>query len=77
MNKFTILEFVRAIFNEEETAQQAAEIGQAILAARTLRMTDIASHMEGNSVAAFKRVSGKDDLRLGWYIPIQAVENLA
>ncbi len=48
MNKFTILGFVRAIFDEEETAQQAAEIGQAILAARSLRMTDIASHMEGN-----------------------------
>ena len=26
MNKFTILEFVRAIFDEEETAQQAAKI---------------------------------------------------
>jgi hypothetical protein len=56
MNKFTILEFVRAIFDEEETAQQAAEIGQAILAARSLRMTDIASHMEGNSAAANKRI---------------------
>jgi hypothetical protein len=56
MNKFTILEFVRAIFDDEETAQQAAEIGQAILAARSLRMTDIASHMEGNSAAAYKRI---------------------
>ena len=34
MNKFTILEFVKAIFDDEETAEQAAEIGQAILAAR-------------------------------------------
>jgi hypothetical protein len=56
MNKITILEFVRAIFDEEETAQQAAEIGQAILAARSLRMTDIASHMEGNRAAAYKRI---------------------
>ena len=56
MNKFTILEFVRAIFDEEETAQQAAEIGQAILAARSLRMTDIASQMEGNGAAAYKRI---------------------
>ena len=56
MNKFTILEFVRAIFDEEETAQQAAEIGQAILAARSLRMTDIASHMQGNAAAAYKRI---------------------
>ncbi len=56
MNKFTILEFVKAIFDDEETAEQAAEIGQAILAARSLRMTDIASHMEGNSAAAYKRI---------------------
>jgi hypothetical protein len=56
MNKFTILEFVKAIFDDEETAKQAAEIGQAILAARSLRMTDIASHMEGNSQAAYKRI---------------------
>src|SRR5512136_2896246 len=56
MNKFTILEFVRAIFDEEETARQAAEIGQAILAARSLRMTDIASNMEGNGAAAYKRI---------------------
>ena len=56
MNKFTILEFVRAIFDEEETAQQAAEIGQAILAVRSLRMTDIASHMQGNPAAAYKRI---------------------
>jgi hypothetical protein len=56
MNKFTILEFVRAILDDEETAEQAAEIGQAILVARSLRMTDIASHMEGNSAAANKRI---------------------
>jgi hypothetical protein len=56
MNKFTILEFVRAIFDDDETARQAAEIGQAILAARSLRMTDISSHMEGNSEAAYKRI---------------------
>jgi hypothetical protein len=56
INKFTILEFVRAIFDDEETARQAAEIGQAILEARSLRMTDISSHMEGNSAAAYKRI---------------------
>ncbi len=56
MNKFTILEFVRAIFDDEETANQAAEIGQAILTVRSLRMTDIASQMEGNSAAAYKRI---------------------
>ena len=56
MDKFTILEFVKAIFDDEETAEQAAEIGQAILAGRSLRMTDIARHMEGNSAAAYKRI---------------------
>jgi hypothetical protein len=56
MDKFTILEFVQAIFDDEEVACQAAEIGQAILGARSLRMTDIASHMEGNSDAAYKRI---------------------
>jgi hypothetical protein len=56
MNKFTILEFVRAIVDDEEVADQIAEIGQAILEARSLRMTDIASHMEGNSEAAYKRI---------------------
>jgi Transposase DDE domain len=56
MNKFTILEFIRAIIDDEEVANQVAEIGQAILEARSLRMTDIASHMEGNSEAAYKRI---------------------
>jgi hypothetical protein len=56
MNKFTILGFVRAIIDDEEVANQVAEIGQAILAARSLRMTDIASQMEGNSEAAYKRI---------------------
>jgi hypothetical protein len=56
MNKFTILEFVRAVIDEDETARQAAEIGQAILAARSLRMTDISSQMEGKSDAAYKRI---------------------
>lgn len=56
MNKFTIMEFVQAVFDDEETARQAAEIGQAMLSARSLRMTDIASHMEGKSEAAYKRI---------------------
>ena len=56
MDKFTILEFVRVLFDDGEVANQAAEIGQAILEARSLRMTDIASHMKGNSEAAYKRI---------------------
>ena len=40
----------------EVTARKAAEIGQAILAARSLRLTDIATHMKGNSEASYKRI---------------------
>lgn len=57
MDKFTnFSEFVQAVFDDEVVARQAAEIGQAILAERSLRMTDIAGHMEGNSEAAYKRI---------------------
>ena len=56
MNEFTILEFMQGIFDDEMTAQQAGEIGQAILAGRSLRMTDIANQMSGKSEAAYKRI---------------------
>lgn len=56
MNKFTILGFMQALFDDEAVAQQAAEIGQAILAGRSLRMSEIASQMAGSSDAAYKRI---------------------
>ncbi|MCC6147608.1 MAG: transposase [Anaerolineaceae bacterium] len=48
--------FMQALFDEETTADKAAEIGQAILAARSIRLTDIAAKMKGNSDASYKRI---------------------
>ncbi len=42
-------QFMQALFDDETTANKAAEIGQAILAARSLRMTEIAAKMKGNA----------------------------
>lgn len=57
MTKFIkICGFMQAVFDEAATAKQAAEIGQAILAARSLRMTDIAAQMRGSSAASYKRI---------------------
>lgn len=49
-------QFMQALFDDETTADKAAEIGQAILAARSLRLTDIAAKMKGNSDASYKRI---------------------
>lgn len=43
-------------FDEVDVAEQAGEIGEAILAARSLRLTDIAVEMEGESAAGYKRI---------------------
>jgi hypothetical protein len=57
MNKFiNIYPFMQNLFNDEAAARKAAEIGQAILAARSLRLTDIASKMSGTSAANYKRI---------------------
>ena len=57
MDKFINLsEFMQAVFEDEKIAEQASEIGQAILAARSLRMTDISVAMEGKSDASYKRI---------------------
>lgn len=48
--------FMQALFDEDTLANKAAEIGQAILAARSIRLTDIAAQMAGNSAAAYKRI---------------------
>lgn len=54
------------LFDDEEQAKRAGEIGGAILEARSLRMTDIAVEMEGESAAGYKRIQrflGKADPR--------------
>ena len=56
------------LFDDVEEAERAGEIGGAILAARSLRMTDIAVEMEGESAAGYKRIQrylGKADPRTG------------
>ena len=57
MSKFiNIHPFMQGLFDEEEIARKAAEIGQGILVARSLRLTDIADAMKGNSTASYKRI---------------------
>jgi hypothetical protein len=48
--------FMAQLFDEESTAERAAEIGDAILAARSLRLTDVSVEMEGESAAGYKRI---------------------
>lgn len=48
--------FMRVLFDDESIARQAAEIGQALLAARSPRLSDIATHMKGEVAAAYKRI---------------------
>lgn len=48
--------FMRALFDDEPTAHKAAEIGQAILAARSIRLTEIAAQMSGSDDASYKRI---------------------
>jgi hypothetical protein len=51
-----IRKFMQALFEEERTANQAAEIGQAMLAVRSLRLTEIATKMNGSPAASYKRI---------------------
>ena len=44
MNKFSIVEFVKTIFDGERTAEQDAEIGQAILTAASERILRFLIH---------------------------------
>jgi len=57
MNKFiNIRPFMQGLFDDQMTANKAAEIGQAMLAARSLRLTEIAAKMGGNSDASYRRI---------------------
>ena len=57
MSKFIPMRrFMQALFDDEAVAAQAAEIGGAILAARSLRLTEIAAKMRGKAHAAYKRI---------------------
>jgi hypothetical protein len=48
--------FMQALFADTTLAAQAAEIAQALLAARSLRLTDIAAKMRGSFHAPYKRI---------------------
>jgi hypothetical protein len=49
-------EFMAELFDDADQAERAGEIGAAILEARSLRLTDIAVKMEGESAAGYKRI---------------------
>lgn len=51
-----IYPFMQGLFDDESTARKAAEIGQAMLSARSLRLTDIAAEMDGDPAAGYKRI---------------------
>jgi hypothetical protein len=52
--------FMVEIFDNEQEAEQAGEIGDAILAARSLRLTEIAVEMSGKTDACYKIVNECD-----------------
>lgn len=57
MNKFIrIFEFVQQLFIDDHTAQQASEIIEGIMKARSPRLSDIAARMVGNEAASYKRI---------------------
>lgn len=57
MNKFiNNQEFMVELFDDREQAERAGEIAAAIFEARSLRITDIAVKMDGESGAGYKRV---------------------
>jgi hypothetical protein len=58
--------FMEELFDDAEQAERAGEIGAAVLEACSLRLTDIAVKMEGESAAGYKRIQrflGKADPR--------------
>jgi hypothetical protein len=57
MNKFiNNQEFMAELFDDQSIAKRAGEIGDAILAARSLRLTDVAVEMTGETEACYKRI---------------------
>ena len=51
-----ILGFAQSLFDEESVAQKAARILQAMLKARSPRLSDISQHMAGNPEANYKEI---------------------
>lgn len=49
-------QFMQSLFDDQFIARQAAEIGKAILAAQSIRLTEVAAQMRGSSAASYKRI---------------------
>ncbi len=57
MDKFIrISEFAQQLFSDRQTAQQASQIIEGIMEARSPRLSEIAAKMPGNTDAAYKRL---------------------
>lgn len=51
-----ILEFAKCLFPDQDTAEDASEILQGIMEARSPRLSEIAAKMPGNETACYKRI---------------------
>lgn len=51
-----IRRFMEMIIDDQQAVRSAAEIGQAILTARSLRLTDLSVKMKGKPAACYKRI---------------------
>lgn len=49
-------EFMSLLFDDPSSADSATEIGEAILAAQSLRLTDVSVEMDGESATGYKRI---------------------
>jgi hypothetical protein len=57
MDKFIrIFEFTQQLFSDHKTAQQASQIIEGIMEARSPRLSEIAAKMPGNPDASYKRI---------------------
>jgi hypothetical protein len=57
MDKFIrISQFAKQLFTDQKVAQQASQIMQGIMEARSPRLSDIAAKMPGNVAASYKRI---------------------
>lgn len=57
MNKFINNQaFMVELFDDPKVAERAGEISDAILAARSIRLTDVAVEMNGKSATGYKRI---------------------
>jgi len=57
MNKFThLLKFVESLFDDQETAKQAAEIIKGMIQGHSPRLSDISREMKGNEAGNYKKI---------------------